>query len=101
MDSAERTRKGDGSASRSNRSGGAEARLKGWKGSQVVASGWLGAIDEGDTEFGGGDGSDIGLAETAPVDLHEIGVRTRCEVLADADARVAGRAVVKTSKPTD
>ncbi len=41
--------------------------------------------DKGDTDLGGGDGSDVGLAFTAPVHLDMAGPGNNGEVLAETD----------------
>ena len=46
--------------------------------------------DEGDADFAGGYGGDVGLAVTAPVDFDEVGPGSDGVVLAEAESAGAG-----------
>jgi hypothetical protein len=97
-DVPERAGERDGSAADSGGRSVAKSDLQSGKQCQIVSGGRTRSVDESDAELGGGDRSDVGLADLAPIDLDEIGVRCRGVVLADADARATGGFAVKAGE---
>ena len=86
-DAAEFAAEGDGASCRAVGLGQGEVMAQGGE----VTEGRLGAgeffvRDEGDADFVGGVGGDVGLAEVAPVDLDEVRPWSDGVVLAEADA---------------
>jgi hypothetical protein len=86
-DALERVPEGDGTARGIAWMSGCEMALECWEVTQGFAGrGCFVACDEGDADFGGGDGRDVGLAVIAPIDFYEVAPGRGGVMLADSDA---------------